>query len=73
MAIQLHFSYGLIETIDKNNKKAEDAFDNMIQQWLDGAGDTRKPITWRSLLAVFEELEHNVLVADLAEILPVAL
>ena len=73
MAIQLRFSHGLIDTIDKNNKKAEDAFDDMIQKWLDGAGGTREPITWRTLLTVFQEVERNVLAADLEKILPVAL
>ena len=71
-AIQLSFSLGLIATIRKDNDKAENAFDDMMTRWLHGTKDTRQPMTWRTLLTVFREIDHGVLAGDIKSILPEA-
>ena len=70
VAIHLRLSYGSMKTIETNINKAEDAFVTVMGQWLGGMEEARKPISWNTLLTVFEELQHGVLAADLREILP---
>ena len=69
MAIQLHFSQGLIDIVKKNDGP-EKAFDDMMKRWLNGTEGTRQPITWNTLLAVFREIDHITLATDLESILP---
>ena len=70
VATHLIFSPNLIDIIKKDNVKAEEAFDDMMKRWLNGTVGTRHPITWRTLLAVFREIDHNTLATDLETILP---
>ena len=69
MALQLHFSQGLTDIIKKNDEP-EKALDDMMKRWLKGTEGTRQPITWRTLLAVFREIDHITLATDLENILP---
>ena len=72
VAIQLSFIPGLIGIINENDGP-EEAFDDMMTRWLKGMKDTRKPITWRTLLTVLREIDHGVLASDLEKILPEAI
>lgn len=68
IAIQLSFSQGMIDIIKKNDGP-EKAFDDMMKRWLNGTEGTRQPTTWKTLLAVFREIDHNSLATDLESIL----
>lgn len=70
VATQLSFSPGLMKTIRKNNDGAEEAFDDMMERWLNGTEGTRQPLSWKTLLTVFQEIDHNVLASDLEKMLP---
>ena len=71
VAIHLCFPKGVIAII-KENDGSEKAFDDMMTRWLNGTEGTRKPITWRTLLTVLQEIDHGVLASDLENILPEA-
>ena len=73
VAIQLIFPPSLIDIIKKESNGHEKAFDDMMTRWLKGTERTHKPITWRTLLTVFREIDHNTLASDLENILPEAL
>jgi len=70
VATQLIFSSSLIDIIKKNNNRVEEAFDDMMKRWLNGIKGTHHPITWSTLLAVFQEIDYNTLATDLETILP---
>jgi len=72
VAIHLSFSPGLIDII-KENDGPEKAFDDMMTRWLNGTDGTRRPITWRTLLTVFQEIDYGVLASDIKNILPEAI
>ena len=69
VATQLSFSPGLIDAIRRGNDGPEKAFDDMIKRWLNGTEGTRKPITWRTLLTVFQDANHSVLADDIKNVL----
>lgn len=73
VAIQLIFPPSLIGIIRKESDGPGKAFDGMMIRWLNGTERTRKPITWRTLMTVFQEIDHNTLANDLESILPEAL
>ena len=72
VAIHLSFSSGLIHIIEKKGGP-EEAFDDMMTRWLNGAEGTRKPITWRTLLTVLQDIDYGVLANDLQSVLSQAL
>lgn len=72
VAIQLSFTPGLIGIISENDGP-EKAFNDMMTRWLNGTDGTRRPITWRTLLTVFQEIDYGVLASDIKNILPEAI
>lgn len=70
VATRLGFTPGLIDIIRKESEGPETAFDNMMKRWLKGTEGTCTPIAWRTLLAVFQDIDHGVLASDLENILP---
>ena len=69
IATHLHFSSGLMETIRTSNAGPEEAFDDVMTQWLNGTEGTLQPISWRTSLGVLRDINHNTLAMDLEEVL----
>ena len=67
LAIQLNFHRGVIKTIQKDSDGNEDAFDELMSRWLEGAG--RKPVIWRTLIRALEDIDLNVLAQNIQQTL----
>ena len=67
LAVQLDFQRGSIATIQKDSDGCEDAFDELMSRWLDGAA--RQPVAWKTLLSALEDIELNVLAHDIRQAL----
>lgn len=70
VAVHLNFSPGLIDIIRTENEGPEKIFDGMMKRWLNGTKGTRQPISWRTLLTVFRDIDQGVLAKDIENILP---
>lgn len=69
LACFLDFPHHIIKVIEKESDGPEAAFDELIHRWLNGAEDTRQPVSWNTLLLALEEAEMNVLAADARKVL----
>ena len=67
LAAQLNFKRGVIKIIEKDSDGCEDAFDDLISRWLDGAG--RQPVVWKTLLSALNDIELQVLAQDVQQVL----
>ena len=67
LAAQLNFKRGVIKIIEGDSDGCEDAFDDLVSRWLDGAG--RQPVVWRTLLSALNDIELHVLAQDVQQIL----
>lgn len=69
LAIQLDFQPGTIKIIHKDNHSCEDAFDDLMNRWFEGAG--RQPVCWDNLLQALKAADFNSLARDVKEVLNV--
>ena len=67
LAIQLDFQPGTIKIIRKDNDSCEDAFDDLMSRWLEGAG--RQPVSWGTLLLALKEANFKTLASDVKGVL----
>ena len=68
IAMRLRFE-GEIESVDRDNRKVEDACRSVFSTWLEGKEGLREPITWATVVAVLKEVGLGVLSDDLNSVL----
>ena len=56
LAVQLDFQRGSIATIQKDSDGCEDAFDELMSRWLDGAA--RQPVAWKTLYCLLSKISN---------------
>lgn len=67
VATTLKFSPSAIKIIEKDNKSnCENACYEMFRQWLDGKKDTRKPVSWTTLIEVLNQCDKSELAKRLS-------
>ena len=67
-AMRLHFEYNDIRRIEKDNHFQQvDACLSVVGEWLSGEG--RRPVTWRTLISVLNEIECSELAKDVVSTL----
>ena len=53
LAYALHFSQAIVEAIDHDNRKCEQACMDMFRRWLDGTA--RQPVSWETLMVALKD------------------
>ena len=66
LAVALQFSGGVIRAVKRSQHfQAEDACWAILQRWLDGHGESKQPVTWKTLVECLECIRHGSLASDL--------
>jgi hypothetical protein len=69
VAVRLYFNHHAIERIKRDNHyQTTPSCRTMFGEWIDGKGEIRQPINWKTLVTVLKEAEFSELASDLQDL-----